>query len=212
MKGSPPISGVSTLVVNETGKCRTCGVELPKSAPRLRCQRCLTSEHLLLSHLSASEPATARTPNEPADEAGTDFGDYVLLNEIARGGMGSVYRARQKSLNRIVALKRPLPGIAAEEERVRRFRTEAEAVAHLSHPNIIPVFESGEWNGEPFFSMAYVEGQTLNECLRRNAITPAQAARYVRKIAVAIHYAHQRGVLHRDLKPATISWKPCKDV
>jgi predicted Ser/Thr protein kinase len=130
--------------------------------------------------------------------------DYILLNEIARGGMGSVYRARQKSLNRIVAIKRPLPGVAADPERVRRFRTEAESVAALSHPNIIPVFESGEWNGEQFFSMAYVEGESLSEIVRRRPLTPVDAARYVKKIAQAIHHAHQRGVLHRDLKPANI--------
>jgi len=195
---------MNTAVMRDTGKCSACGVTLPENSARLRCDRCLISERLLLSDLDAIFKTEATEAPSASAEAGTDFGDYVLLDEIARGGMGSVHRARQKSLNRIVALKRPLPGIAADEDLVRRFRTEAESVAGLSHPNIIPVFESGEWNGEPFFSMAYVEGEPLNLFLHRKNITPAQAARYVRQIAVAIHHAHQRGVLHRDLKPANI--------
>jgi len=185
------------------GKCRTCGVELPATVRMTQCERCTTSGELLLSHFSTVAPAPENVA-APLREDGIDLGDYVLLNEIARGGMGSVYRARQKSLNRIVAVKRPLPGISADPERVRRFRTEAESVAALSHPNIIPVFESGEWNGEQFFSMAYVEGQSLGEILRKRTVTPMEAARYVKKIADAIHHAHQRGVLHRDLKPANI--------
>ena len=203
---SDAITSISTMV-HQARTCRTCGIELPGNATLAtlsQCQRCATSGELLLSHLS-SPLATSKAPGESAPEEGIDLGgDYILLNEIARGGMGTVHRARQKSLNRIVAVKRPLPGIAADPERVRRFRTEAESVAALSHPNIIPVFESGEWNGEQFFSMAYVEGEALSEIVRRGALTPSQAARYVKKICEAIHHAHQRGVLHRDLKPANI--------
>jgi len=195
---------MNSLVMNDAKNCRSCGIELPKSTPDSRCERCLTSEQLLLSHSPCLPSITIRGSSEPAEEVGTDFGDYVLLSEIARGGMGYVYRARQKSLNRIVALKRPLPGIAADEERVRRFRIEAKAIAALSHPNIIPIFESGDWNGEQFFSMAYVEGEPLSEVIRNNTVLPTQAALYVHKIALAIHHVHQHGVLHRDLKPANI--------
>ena len=200
---SDALSSMNPLV-QQARRCRTCGIDLPGNAPAAQCERCTTSGELLLSHLSPPA-ASGKTASAPVPEDGIHLGeDYVLLNEIARGGMGTVYRARQKSLNRIVAVKRPLPGIAADPERVRRFRTEAESVAALSHPNIIPVFESGEWNGEQFFSMAYVEGEPLSEVLRRRSLTPRQAARYVKKIAHAIHHAHQRGVIHRDLKPANI--------
>jgi predicted Ser/Thr protein kinase len=191
-------------VMNDANRCRACGVELPENAAQARCERCLTSERLLLSQWSSSSAAVKKVPGTTAEETGNDFGDYVLLNEIARGGMGCVHRARQKSLNRIVAIKRPLPGVSANEERVRRFRIEAEAVAALSHPNIIPIFESGEWHGEQYFSMAYVEGESLADVVRLKAVTPKQAARYVQKIAEAIHHAHQRGVLHRDLKPGNV--------
>jgi tRNA A-37 threonylcarbamoyl transferase component Bud32/tetratricopeptide (TPR) repeat protein len=193
---------MSRSVMKETKKCRSCGVEVDDHS--VACNRCLVSEELLRPRLFSPLPTAGPAPRELDGEQGADFGDYVLLNEIGRGGMGCVYRARQKRLNRIVALKRPLPGVAADEHRVQRFRVEAEAVAALAHPNIIPVFESGECEGEPYFSMGYVEGDSLNEVLRRRSVSPAQAARYVRKIALAIHHAHQRGVLHRDLKPANI--------
>jgi hypothetical protein len=188
--------------MKKTKKCRSCGVEVGDHA--VACNRCLISEELLGPRLFSPPPTALPATREPDGEQGADFGDYVLLNEIGRGAMGCVYRARQKRLNRIVALKRPLPGVAADEHWVQRFRVEAEAVAALAHPNIIPVFESGECEGEPYFSMGYVEGESLNEVLRRRFVSPGQSARYVQKISLAIHHAHQRGVLHRDLKPANI--------
>lgn len=191
--------------MSHTNQCHSCGVELPEDSTRIRCERCEFLGALLLPKVAAPTITPAvKNPATSSSETETEFGDYVLLSEIARGGMGTVHRARQKSLSRIVALKRPLPGVAADPERVRRFRTEAESVATLSHPNIIPVFESGEYEGEQFFSMAYVEGQTLSEHLRGPVVSTMKAARYIRTIAGAIHHAHQRGVLHRDLKPANI--------
>lgn len=199
------ITGMKSAVMSPTKQCRSCGVELPEDSPRIQCERCEFLGTLLLPKAATPTITLAvRNLETSAPETGTEFGDYVLLNEIARGGMGTVHRAMQKSLNRIVALKRPLPGVAADPERVRRFRTEAESVAALSHPNIIPVFESGEFEGEQFFSMAYVEGQPLSELLRGQVVPTLKASRYVRTIAGAIHHAHQRGVLHRDLKPANI--------
>jgi predicted Ser/Thr protein kinase len=132
------------------------------------------------------------------------FGEYELLGEIARGGMGVVYRARQINLDRTVALKMILAGRLATEDDVVRFRTEAEAAARLRHPNVVAVFEVGHIDGQHFFSMDYIEGESLAQKLARGPFPGRVAAGYVRTIARAVHYAHRQGILHRDLKPSNI--------
>jgi len=132
------------------------------------------------------------------------FGEYELLQEIARGGMGVVFKARQVTLNRTVAVKMILGGLLATPAEVDRFQAEAEAVARLDHPGIVPVFEIGENEGSHFFSMGYVEGRSLTACLADGPLPPTEAAQLVRTICDAVQYAHQHGVIHRDLKPANI--------
>ena len=132
------------------------------------------------------------------------FGDYQLLEEIARGGMGVVYKARQVSLNRTVAVKMLLSGRFASKEFVQRFRSEAQAAANLQHPNIVAIHEVGEHEGHNYFSMDYVEGENLAGLIRKNPVPFSRAAQYVLTIAQAIDYAHQKGVLHRDLKPSNV--------
>lgn len=132
------------------------------------------------------------------------FADYELLNEIARGGMGVVFKARQINLNRVVALKMILAGQLASDEDVLRFKTEAEAAANLDHPGIVPIFEIGEHGGQHYFSMGYVEGISLADLVQSGPIAADKAAELTRKICDAMGYAHQRHVIHRDLKPANI--------
>jgi tRNA A-37 threonylcarbamoyl transferase component Bud32 len=132
------------------------------------------------------------------------FGDYELLEEIARGGMGVVYKARQISLNRPVALKMILAGELATPEARQRFRAEAEAAANLQHPNIVAIHEVGEHEGKQYFSMDFVVGKNLAEIVRGNPLPAERAASYVKTISEAIHFAHQRGTLHRDLKPQNV--------
>jgi predicted Ser/Thr protein kinase len=131
-------------------------------------------------------------------------GEYELLDEVARGGMGVVYRALQIPLNRTVALKMILTGKLADEEDIQRFRTEAEAAARLQHPNIVKVHEVGEFQGNHYFTMEYIEGQSLAQRLSEGPLPGRHAARYVQLIARAVHHAHRQGILHRDLKPSNI--------
>src|SRR5437867_5990330 len=179
--------------------CRKCGAEIFADAPQGVCSVCLFQTGLdLLDNEGdeAFEPTIARMLK--------DFGDYELLEEIGRGGQGVVYRARQKSLNRIVALK--VIGLAhwATEAHVKRFRMEAEAAAHLDDPRIVPIYEIGERDGACYFSMKLIEGGQLDKIIGSELMQFRKAAELMAKLAHTLHHAHQNGVLHRDVKPGNI--------
>ncbi len=150
--------------------------------------------------------ASGSTPPQAGRDAGTTptIDGYEILGEIARGGMGVVYKARQRGVNRIVALKMTLSGQFAGEEERRRFLAEAEAAGQLDHPQIVPVHEVGEHGGQPFFSMGFVDGPSLKDLLADGPLPPRRAAAITRAVARAVHYAHTKGIVHRDLKPSNV--------
>ena len=183
--------------------CTECGATMRGSAGLGLCSACLLQGAMRSDAWPDGSPEEA---SDPAQSAGRNSGpgDYEIQEEIARGGMGVVYRARQRSLNRIVALKVLLGGTLAGEEGRRRMQMEAAAAARLRHPNIVPVYEAGEFDGQPFYAMALIEGRTLADIIRDGPMPAARAARYLARIAEAVHYAHREGVLHRDLKPSNV--------
>ena len=167
----------------------------------------VTTDDLPHAQALDANALTLKGPNANAVftvSMGQRFGDYELLTEIARGGMGVVYRARQLSLDRVVALKMILAGRLANDEEVARFKTEAGAAARLRHPNIVPVYDCEAYDGQHFFTMEYIEGISLDQKLAHGPLACKTAARYVRLLARAVGYAHKQGILHRDLKPSNI--------
>ena len=162
---------------------------------------CSSTEDLQRSTTDAAPRAKATAP---ATKLLGELGDYELLDEIGRGGQGVVFRARQKSLNRIVALKVIGLGQWATKAHLKRFRLEAEAAASLDHPCIVPIYEVGEHDGQCYFSMKLVEGGQLDEITRRSPMSIRQAVEFIAKVARTAHYAHEHGILHRDIKPGNI--------
>ncbi|MFO0966762.1 MAG: serine/threonine-protein kinase [Gemmataceae bacterium] len=153
----------------------------------------------------ATEPRVSPSGDPAVDPWATRaVGKYELLEEVGRGGMGVVFKARQTDPERIVALKMILVNHLASPDHVRRFQAEIRAAARLQHPNVVPLFETGEWNGLPFFSMQYVAGTSLAAVLERGPLEPEVAARLLAAVARAVAYLHGAGVIHRDLKPGNI--------
>jgi eukaryotic-like serine/threonine-protein kinase len=186
------------------------------AAPSVTCERCGCLRHRAGSCPACAFELVLEDDPEAIDSerfvqslkrqpAGKPWaGDYELLDCIGEGGMGVVYRARQLSLNRWVALKMIRASRSAREHERERFFREATAVAGLRHPDVVTVYEVGEFEGTPWFAMEYVEGRSLSELVRQNPFDPVDAARCVERVARAIHHAHQNGVLHRDLKPSNV--------
>jgi serine/threonine protein kinase/tetratricopeptide (TPR) repeat protein len=201
--------------------CPKCGSEIPADAPEGGCPGCLLETGLSLlpdapvaagddggsaKNVEPDAAVTARHSKKAAHAAEMmgELGDYELQEEVGRGGQGVVFRARQKSLNRTVALKVISLGQWASKAHVKRFRREAEAAASLDHPCIVPIYEVGERDGSCYFSMKFVEGGQLDEVVRRTPMSIRQSAELIAKMARTVHYAHEHGILHRDIKPGNI--------
>ena len=196
--------------------CPKCDAEIFSDAAEGLCTACLLETGLgLLTEVDDSaqrdesvrvDVNVARKRNGAPDKTSTpgSLGDYELLEEIGCGGQGVVYRARQKSLNRTVALKVLSTGRWTKQPRLKRFRLEAETAASLDDPNIVPIYEIGECEGSCYFSMKLVEGAPLDQLVRRELLPIRRTAELIAKLSRAVHYAHQRGILHRDIKPGNI--------
>ncbi len=176
-------------------QCETCGNSIAADAPSGLCPICLLRTAIEHGSSQALAPLLPKLRY---------FGDYELLEEIARGGMGVVYRAKQVSLDRTVALKMMRPGLLSTASEIQQFLSEARTAAGLQHPNIVAIHEAGEFDGLHYFSMDFVEGPNLAAVVRGGPLSPVEAARYVQILAETVHYAHTRGILHRDLKPSNV--------
>ena len=183
--------------------CGRCGAELAELTMSGYCASCLLRDALVGA---APEDGAQKLDFEGPKPTGTGqrFGNYELLEKLGQGGMGVVYKAKQINLDRIVAIKLLPFGQFSHEDVVRRFRVEAAAAAVLQHPNVVAIHDIGEEKGQHYFSMDYIEGQTLADVVREKPLPAKRAATYLKIIAEAVHYAHGRGILHRDLKPSNI--------
>src|SRR6266446_7028339 len=208
-------------MTSATRLCPKCGSEIPADAPEGGCPGCLLETGL---GLLPDAPVAAGDDGGSAEDLQTndtnaaphrkkaerlvemlgELGDYELQEEVGRGGQGVVFRARQKSLNRTVALKVISLGQWASKAHVKRFRREAEAAASLEHPGIVPIHEVGERDGSSYFSMQFIEGGQLDEVVRREPMAIRRAVELIAKVARTVHYAHEHGILHRDIKPGNI--------
>ena len=199
--------------------CRKCGAKIFSDAPEGLCTGCVLETALGafpnpvagvadpgstdLAPDNADAVPQVKTTARVAKMLG-ELGDYELLEEIGRGGQGVVFRARQKSLNRTVALKVIGLGQWATQAHLKRFRLEAEAAASLDHPCIVPIYEVGERDGQCYFSMKFVEGGQLDEVVKHTPLSIRQAVELIAKVSRTVHYAHEHGILHRDIKPGNI--------
>ena len=179
--------------------CRKCGAAIPPDSPQQSCGACL-----LETALGEGELERELDVDSAPSPTLMDFGDYELLEQIGCGGQGVVFRARQKSLNRTVALKMIRLGQWASRTHLKRFRREAEAAARLDHPGIVPIYEVGERDGSCYFSMKFVEGGQLDAVVSQKPMSIRQAVELISKIARTVHYAHEHGILHRDIKPGNV--------
>src|SRR6188472_710251 len=202
---SSPAGPVSLHLQNESGVCTRCGSI--SRVGRGLCLKCLLSEGINGNgEHSSIEPTLDHLLRDIQGQDGDWLlGNYQILEEIGRGGMGVIYRARQRHSRRIVALKRILSYHADSQDTLMRFRREAQAAANLDHPNILPIYEVGESHeGLPFFSMKFAGGGSLLETAAKLRSKPRRAVALIAKVARAVQYAHEQGILHRDLKPGNI--------
>src|SRR2546421_9541323 len=200
-----PAGPVSLHLQNESGVCAKCGST--SRVGRGLCLKCLlfTGANGNGEHPSAVPTLDELLRDIDGHDADWLLGNYQILEEIGRGGMGVIYRAQQRPSRRIVAIKRVLSYHADSQDTLMRFRREAQAAANLDHPNILPIYEVSEsHDGLPFFSMKFASGGSLLEAAPALRSEPRRAVALMAKVARALQYAHEQGILHRDLKPGNI--------
>jgi tRNA A-37 threonylcarbamoyl transferase component Bud32 len=180
-----------------SSSCPQCGAPLPADAPEQLCPACLMSKALP----SNFDTVKLAAPPWSKGSSVRYMGDYELLEEIAQGGMGVVWKARQVKLDRTVAVKMVRGGALAGADDVQRFRAEAQAAANLKHPHIVGIHEVGEYEGQHYYSMDLIEGRPLSDLCHGTPMNAREAAELLQIVCDAVHFAHQRGILHRDLKP-----------
>ena len=166
--------------------------------------RCLEVLDAIAPEEDLSEESDEPSLSSIFSQLPRDFGGFELLEEIGRGGMGVVYKARQKELDRTVAVKMILDSYLASEEHIRRFHEEAKAAARVEHSNIVHIHEVGQWNDQHYFAMEYIAGDSLAQKVACGEIDPDQAALLVQRVARAVDHLHRQGIVHRDLKPSNI--------
>lgn len=182
--------------------CPTCGAALPAQATAGLCPRCLMAE--AMEPTQTSEGDTPREETHSAGELAPHFPQLDILECLGRGGMGVVYKARQKSLNRIVALKLIAPERVADEAFAKRFSQEAQALAALNHPSIVTIYDFGQAGGFYFLLMEFVDGVNLRQAMKAGRFTPEQALAVVPPVCDALQFAHEHGIVHRDIKPENL--------
>lgn len=192
--------------MNQSDKCPECGAAIPASGPRGLCPACLLKRGLETNTIgyTAEDAPTARWTPPTIEELATRFPELEITRLIGRGGMGAVYLARQKSLDRIVALKILPPEMGQDPAFAQRFATEAQAMAKLNHPHIVTIYEFGRQAGWYYFVMEYVDGLSLRGLLDSGHVSPKEALAIVPQICDALQYAHEQGIVHRDIKPENI--------
>jgi tRNA A-37 threonylcarbamoyl transferase component Bud32 len=184
--------------------CPKCGVALPVDAPQGLCPRCIGAMNLATETAFTDEDAAATEAPLSPDELAPHFPQLEIIEFLGRGGMGVVYKARQKSLNRVVALKLLAPERVTDAKFAERFTREAQALAQLNHQHIVTIYDFGQAGGFYFLMMEFVDGVNLRQALRGGRFTPEQALAIVPPICDALQYAHERGIVHRDIKPENL--------
>ncbi len=191
--------------MSNEAKCPQCGATLPEDAPAGLCPRCLMALNLKTETVLTGEPpVSSTTPALTPEQLAPHFPQFEILEFLGRGGMGVVYKVRQKTLNRIVALKLLAPERIHDPRFAERFAREAQALAALNHPNIVTVHDFGQAGGFYFLLMEFVDGVNLRQLLRARKFTPEEALAIVPPLCDALQFAHERGIIHRDIKPENL--------
>src|SRR6201746_1560713 len=184
-------------------KCPQCGAPLPPNAPAGLCPNCLMALNLKTETMFTDDSPAAQPPLPP-EQIAPHFPQLEILECLGRGGMGVVYKARQKTLNRFVALKLLAPERVGDAKFAERFTREAQALAALNHPNIVTIYDFGQAGGFYFLLMEFVDGVNLRQAMQAGRFTPEQALAIVPPVCEALQYAHEHGIVHRDIKPENL--------